>query len=121
MRKQMAKNEKKAEALTDVGQIEEITALLKKMIGPDVDLGATLKFDYEGAGVVFIDGSRVPHDIHNRDEPADCTVTLASDIHLKMLRMQLDQTSAFTRGLMRISGDVGVAVRLRPLILKNLR
>lgn len=109
-----------AGAVSTTEAITEITEYFKRVIGPEDDLGARLKFDYEGEGVVYIDGSRVPNKVHNRDEPADCTVRLAPDTHLKILHMELDQTAAFTQGKLKISGDVGVAVRLRPLVLKNL-
>ena len=98
----------------------EITALLREAMKADVSLGAVLKFIYPGAGVVVVDGTRVPNKVHNRDTKADCTVQIDPVLHLKMLRMEADQGSAFRQGKMRISGDVAVAIRLGPLVLPTI-
>lgn len=98
----------------------EITALLRRAMPADVSLGAKLKFVYPGAGVVMIDGTRIPNEVHNRDEAADCTVQIDPVLHLQMLRMEADQGLAFRQGKMRISGDVAVAVRLGPLVLQTI-
>jgi putative sterol carrier protein len=95
----------------------EITALLREAMKADVSLGAVLKFVYPDAGVVVIDGTKRPNEVHNRDIKADCTVQIDPVLHLQMLRMEVDQGLAFRQGKMRISGDVGVAIRLGPLVL----
>lgn len=101
------------------GVVAEITEFLRASMEGET-LGARLKFDYGPLGVVVIDGSRSPNAIHNLDEPADCTVKLDPYLHLRMLHMEVDQTTAFRQGKMRISGDVSVAVRLGPIVLKKV-
>lgn len=98
----------------------EITDLLRRGMTADVSLGAKLKFVYPDAGVVMVDGSKMPNEVHNRDEAADCTVQIDPELHLRMLRLEADQGLAFRQGKMRISGDVAVAVRLGPLVLKTI-
>jgi hypothetical protein len=98
----------------------EITSLLRTAMTRDVSLGARLKFVYPEAGVVMVDGSKTPNEVHNRDEEADCTVLIDPVLHLQMLRLEADQTQAFRQGKMRISGDVAVAVRLGPLVLRTI-
>ncbi|HEY4344125.1 MAG TPA: SCP2 sterol-binding domain-containing protein [Parvibaculum sp.] len=100
--------------------VAEITDLLRAAMARDVSLGAKLKFVYPGAGVVMVDGSKRPNEVHNRDEQADCTVQIEPVLHLQMLRLEADQTLAFRQGKMRISGDVAVAIRLGPLVLKTI-
>lgn len=100
--------------------VAEIASLLRGAMARDVSLGAKLKFVYPDAGVVMVDGSKVPNEVHSRDEKADCTVQIDPVLHLQMLRMEADQTLAFRQGKMRISGDVAVAVRLGPLLLKTI-
>src|SRR5690606_12131363 len=63
--------------------VGEIAALLRSCLEGE-NLGAKLKFDYGEAGVVFIDGRRMPNKVHTRDEPADCTVKLDPFLHLRM-------------------------------------
>ncbi|MCE9649164.1 MAG: SCP2 sterol-binding domain-containing protein [Parvibaculum sp.] len=98
----------------------EITSLLRAAMTGDVSLGARLKFVYPEAGVVMVDGSKTPNEVHNRDDEADCTVLIDPVLHLQMLRMEADQAQAFRQGKMRISGDVAVAVRLGPLVLRTI-
>jgi hypothetical protein len=100
--------------------VTEITDLLRTAMARDVSLGARLKFVYPGAGTVMVDGSKTPNEVHNRDEQADCTVQIDPVLHLQMLRLEADQTLAFRQGKMRISGDVAVAIRLGPLVLKTI-
>jgi len=104
----------------DAGKIiTEITSFLREKLPADRALGARLKFDYEGDGIVFIDGRKAPATVHNRDEAADCTVVIAAGLHLRLLHREADQGQAFRQGHMRISGDVAVAVRLGPLLFAS--
>ncbi|MFZ3034682.1 MAG: SCP2 sterol-binding domain-containing protein [Parvibaculum sp.] len=99
--------------------VSEITEFLKQSLPADAMLGARLKFVYPDVGVVMIDGSKAPNVVSNRDEEADCIVEIDPAVHLKMLHLEMDQGLAFRRGLMRISGDVAVAVRLGPLLARS--
>ena len=99
--------------------VTAITGFLQENLPVDRSLGARLKFDYEGGGIVFIDGRKLPPLVHNRDEAADCTVIIDADLHLKLLHREADQGQAFRQGHMRISGDVAVAVRLGPLFFAS--
>ncbi len=103
-----------------VKAVAEIAALLSEALTSDVSLGAKLKFLYPGAGLVMIDGTKNPNEVHRRDEPADCTVQVDAMLHLTMLRLEADQGLAFRQGKMRISGDVAVAVRLGSLVFKKI-
>lgn len=110
---------KKQSAAQASAVVAEITEFLRTSLDGET-LGATLKFDYGPLGVVVVDGRSTPNAIHNRDEPADCTVKLDPYLHLRMLHMEVDQVTAFRQGKMRISGDVAVAVRLGPIVLKKV-
>ena len=45
--------------------------------GKDTGLGATVKFDFEGAGCVFLDGKASPNTVSGDDQEADCTLTMS--------------------------------------------
>ena len=98
--------------------VSEITEFLKQSLPAEPLLGARLRFVYPDCGVVFIDGRKAPNVVSNKDDEADCTVEIDPAVHLKMLHFEMDQGLAFRRGLMRISGDVAVAVRLGPLLVR---
>ncbi|MGK2741257.1 SCP2 sterol-binding domain-containing protein [Tepidicaulis sp. LMO-SS28] len=108
------------ETISDKEIVADITALLKAAFHPEDDLGARLKFDYGAAGVVMIDGTKQPNEIHNRNEPADCTVALGAHDHWRMLKLELDQAHAFRQGRMRISGDPIVPLRLGPIVTRHV-
>lgn len=99
--------------------VSEITEFLKQSLGPDVSIGARLKFIYRDVGVVMIDGNKTPNVISNKDDEADCTVEIDPATHLKLLHGELDHGQAFRQGFMKISGDVAVAIRLEPLLSRS--
>ncbi len=96
----------------------EITTLLRQVLEGE-NLGAKLKFDYGAAGCVVVDGRKVPNVVHNRDEEADCTVQIDPLLHLRILHSEVDLTTAFRQGKMRVMGDVGVAVGLTPIVARK--
>lgn len=97
----------------------EIEAILKATLTGNVTLGAVLKFVHPGAGVVIIDGTKMPNEVHRRDVPADCTVHLDPLLNLAILQGHIDRNTAFRQGRIRIVGDVAVVARLRPIMLRQ--
>jgi putative sterol carrier protein len=94
--------------------VEEITQQMKTAVGADSGLGKTLKFDFKGDGIVYIDKD----DVHNEDKPADCTIVVAKDDFDKIAAGQLDATAAFMQGKLKVTGDMSVAMKLQPLLAK---
>ena len=58
----------------DAQDVIEITEGLTKAIGANSGLNSTLKFDFEGKGIVYVDGKSTPNTVSNDDKPADCTI-----------------------------------------------
>ena len=52
--------------------------------GKDTGLGATVKFDFEGAGCIFLDGKSNPNTVSGEDQDADCTLTMSVETFEKM-------------------------------------
>ncbi len=94
--------------------LEEITDRFKTAVGSDSGLGKTIKFDMKGEGFIFIDGGTVS----NEDLPADCTIIVDKEDFEKMAAGSLDPTMAFMQGKLKINGDMGVAMKLQPLLAK---
>ena len=94
--------------------LEEITDRFKTAVGSDSGLGKTIKFDLKGDGFIFIDGGSVT----NEDKPADCTIIVDKDDFEKMAAGSLDPTMAFMQGKLKVNGDMGVAMKLQPLLAK---
>jgi putative sterol carrier protein len=98
--------------------ISKLTEDFRKAIGDNSGLGARLKFDFEGKGVIFIDGKGQPNSVSNADDPADCTIVISLDTFQKLVKREIDPTTAFMQGKLKVNGDMGVAMRLGPILQK---
>src|SRR4029079_784923 len=105
-------------AMSDEADIAQITEGMTKAIGAESGLNSTLKFDFEGKGVVFIDGKAKPNAVSNENKPADCTITVSLDTFKKMVARELDGTAAFMQGKLKVAGDMSVAMKLGPILAK---
>lgn len=101
--------------------LSALATYLEKEVSGASPIGAILKFEYPDGGCLVIDGTGSTNRISQNDEDADCVVSLPLETHAQMLRFELDQTTAFREGRMRIKGNIAVALRLAPLISKAFR
>jgi putative sterol carrier protein len=92
------------------------TKVLREKVGSDSGLGTTLKFDCGSEGVVLIDGAAVPNVVSNDDGEAACTIALSMDTLGRLILRELDPTTAFMMGKLKVSGDMSVAMRLQHLL-----
>ncbi|WP_373086320.1 SCP2 sterol-binding domain-containing protein [Sneathiella sp.] len=95
--------------------LQEITDGLRARIGEDCGLDATLKFDFEDDGVVFVDATTVPNVVSNEDKDADCTITITQENFEALAAGELDPTTAFMMGKLKIAGNMGIAMKLQSL------
>ena len=95
--------------------LEEITARLKKAVAEQpAPGGKTVTIDLKGEGYVHISGSEVTND----NTPADCTVIVSKDDLEAMTKGELDPTTAFMTGKLKITGDMSVAMSLQPILAR---
>lgn len=94
--------------------LEEITGRIKAAVGGDSGLGRSVAIDLKGEGFIHIDGGEVT----NENKPADCTIIVAKPDLEDMAQGRLDPTMAFMSGKLKINGDMGVAMKLAPLLAK---
>jgi putative sterol carrier protein len=87
-----------------------VKALNDKLAGGGID--GTVKVVIEDAGAVRIDESGASAD----DADADCTLFADADTFQAMLAGDLDPTSAFMSGRLRVEGDMGLAMKLGNLL-----
>ena len=80
--------------------------------GKDLQMNAKVKFDFDGTGTVFIDGSTNVASVSDEDKDADCTLTMSVDVWEEMKSGDLDGTSAFMLGKLKVSGDMSIAMKL---------
>jgi len=96
--------------------IETITTEMRTRVGDNSGLGATLKFDFNGAGIVYIDGKATPNTVSNEDKAADCTINVSLENFQAMAEGKLDGTTAFMMGKLKVAGNMAIAMKLGPLL-----
>ncbi|WOF75075.1 SCP2 sterol-binding domain-containing protein [Parvibaculaceae bacterium PLY_AMNH_Bact1] len=101
--------------------LSALAAYLEDEISGATPIGAVLKFEYPDGGCLVIDGTGNANRISLENEEADCVVSLPLETHAQMLRFELDQTTAFREGRMRIKGNIAVAIKLGPLVSTAFR
>jgi hypothetical protein len=88
------------------------------MMFEEVTASSLLKFDFEGQGNIYIDGKSTPNTVTTDNKPADCTITVSLDNFKKMVARELDGTTAFMQGKLKVAGDMSVAMKLGPVLAK---
>ena len=99
-------------------EIKNIAEQMGKAIGGNSGLNSTLKFDFEGQGNIYIDGKSTPNTVTTDNKPADCTIIVSLDNFKKMVARELDGTTAFMQGKLKVAGDMSVAMKLGPVLAK---
>lgn len=96
--------------------LELVTAGLKEKVGEDCGLGAVLKFDFGDDGILVLDATQVPNVVSNNDTDAACTMAISITDFMDMAEGKLDGTSAFMSGKLKVQGDMGIAMKLAPIL-----
>ncbi|WP_395673317.1 SCP2 sterol-binding domain-containing protein [Phenylobacterium sp.] len=96
--------------------LEEITDRIRHAAASDADLGsaglgASIRLELKGEGVIHIAGTEVS----NADLPADLIVTVSRADLEALGRRELDPVRAMMTGRLKLS-DMGLAMRLQPQI-----
>lgn len=96
--------------------LEDLTNNLRDRVGEDAGLGARVKFDFGDDGMIFIDGASTPNTVSNEDAEADCTISITMEDFQSMSAGELDPTSAFMMGKLKVDGDMSIAMKLQGLL-----
>ena len=96
--------------------LEKVTNGLKEKVGEDCGLGASVKFDFGDDGLLFLDATQVPNVVNNEDGEAQCTMTISISDFIDMASGELNGTTAFMTGKLKLQGDMGIAMKLVPLL-----
>lgn len=87
-----------------------VKALAEKL--GDGALDGAAKFEIEGEGALIIDSDGV----RASDDEADVTLTADADLFQSILEGDINPTSAFMTGKLKVDGDMGMAMKLGSLL-----
>ena len=81
----------------------------------DAHLNATYLFDIDGAGkwIVRVENGKVS--VQEGESDADTTISASEGTFMKIVNGQQNATSAFMMGRLKVSGDLGNAMKLQQL------
>jgi putative sterol carrier protein len=79
-------------------------------------LGYRVKFDLGEVGVILFDGTQDTLRVAAGDGEADSTLTLSAEALQQLIDGALDPTFAYMTGKMKISGSMGVALKLAAML-----
>ena len=89
---------------------QALNALNEKMSGAEFDGSAKFYIEGEGSVVLDANGARESND------DAEVTLIASADVFQDIMAGDLDPTSAFMSGRLRIEGDMGTAMRLSSVL-----
>ncbi len=97
-------------------ELTELTNSLSNALSGESALGSTVKFVLDGAGTIYVDGSGDTNAVSNDDGDADCTIAMTLEDFQSIAAGTLDATSAYMQGKLKVEGDMGIAMKLQPLL-----
>ncbi len=95
--------------------LEKATGRIKEMaLENGGAIGSSVKFVF-AEGVIYLNDTVSPTEVSNNDSEAQCTINMELKDFLKLLDGDLDPMSAFMGGMMKIDGDMTIAMKLTSL------
>ena len=95
--------------------LDDITAEMRRRVGDNAGLNTTVKFDFGADGVVFVDDTARPPVVDNANRAAQCTMTIALDDFADVARGDLDATTAYMTGKLKVD-DIATAMKVSQLM-----
>ena len=78
-------------------------------------IGGTLKFIVDKS-IVHIDGTGGSNVISEEDKDADCSISTSLEVLLKLKNGEVNPMMAVMGGQIKISGDMGLAMKVQSLL-----
>ena len=95
--------------------LEYMLAQFQEKAENTATIGGMLKFEVDGQGII-IDGSGDKNSISAGDQEADCTISLTAEVLKKLRDGELNPMMAVMGGQIKISGDMGLAMKVQSLM-----
>ena len=79
-------------------------------------MGQQLNLTLKGLVAFFLDGKSNPNTVSDEDKDADCTLSMSLETFEQMRSGEVDGTSAFMQGKLKVSGDMSIAMKLQSVM-----
>lgn len=90
---------------------EELTEKIKNLAVAKGGVGSSIKFVTDGGNIrISADGQ-----VTNSDDTSDCTIAVSQSDLQGLMSGDLNPMTAFMFGKLKITGDMGVAMKLQSL------
>jgi len=93
--------------------LDEIAEKLTKRL---VGFNHTMKLDFDGDGFVHVDATQNPPVASLEDKDAEVTLTTSIETFTKILNGDQDPNIAFMMGKLKVSGSMGLALKLNGML-----
>jgi putative sterol carrier protein len=97
-------------------EVETVIQELKKRLAHHEAPAGVLKFDFADKGAILIDRAAADPVRLDDGSHADCILTLSFETFLRLAKGEIDPTSAFMQGKLRVAGKMDLAMKLGPLL-----
>jgi putative sterol carrier protein len=91
--------------------LQNLTSRIADLAAQKGGMGNSILFETD-QGVIHIDANGA---VSNTNQPADCTIKIDADDLDRLMNGDLNPMTAFMFGKLKISGDMGVAMKLQSL------
>ena len=95
--------------------LENMISQFEKRASTSEPIGGKLKFEVDGVGIL-IDGTSNKNTVIASDGEADCTISLTAEVLEKLRDGEINPMMAVMGGQIKISGDMGLAMKVQSLM-----
>ena len=95
-----------------MNDLETITSKMSSRLAGN-GIGGSVKFDFGAEGCILVDGDG---NVSNDDGEADCTIGVEMNDFKEIAAGNLDPTMAFMQGKLKVDGEMGLAMKMGPLL-----
>src|SRR5689334_25418579 len=96
--------------------LDDLTERIRQRAAANPPLGYRVRFDLGDDGTIYWDGAGTEARIANEEGDADTTIGISADDLGKMIEGSLNPTLAYMTGRLKVSGSMGVALKISQLL-----
>jgi len=96
--------------------LKRITDKIKEKLSDASEIDAIIKFNFGDNGYVLVDATQTPPIISNDDGEADLTLSCSLEVFENIAAGKQDPNIAFMMGKLKISGPMGLALKLASML-----